>query len=1113
MQQTNPTEVDATPMSPQPRGTSAWKLRAGPALAIGIFAVLLLSAGPAMGFASVGHGAPAPVGQSASATPATTQVVHTGFLRLSQFSAPTLLSGGTLPGLAGAIASSSDLKGPTPLGHVEPRTATSTASNWEVANSSNVQSIAEVGGSNQTLILASPSTADLDNGSITLTGLVLTPSVYFFKYGYSTIYRSTDGGQAWGTTWVPLESAWQGSGAFLSGTTGTGVSNVVANGSGGASGATAYGLEGFEQACIVDFEFQFIGDGNCTSTAKAAGPAGLAITQSSNGGQSWGSPTTIVSADPDPLKPFPAIGACAAGNYYFTGNFTGHANLNYNSADKLLIASWQNESFDLFNFTCINGAAGAEFAETSTLWSSHSSNGGATWSTPGPVSSNVLLNPFAPESASLFTYSSSAIGPAPTYPDYLIWDDWNHSTSTTVPFAFASSTNNGTTWSAASDIGTIGAIPVLSANPAGFLNYTGPVLAADNWSGSPHSGNLYLVWNDNRTSAASGTPSIAFSRSTDGGSTWSAPVYISAADTSSTYYFLPAISVGPTGQLWVDYYGLSTTTSSSGGNPPTASYQVFGVESSDGGLSWTSQFQISDAPSIFIIGSYTNLGGGPSILATNAGAYAAWTDCRGGVSCPGTLLATPSAFVSNLDLLNFSATAPGATATLGYLGTSGTVSLPQTEVWERNAEIQLRFPNWLPDNPNTIYAYQNVSGFENSAANPATLTYPGTGNLVATYTPQPAGWVTGTVGPYTPSLTVTIDSQPVSLAALNASGRQFNLTVAGGTAYQVNVTSNGYRTYSTTVPTVAGKASPISVWLPRVSGWISGKVSPANASLLVNGSTVPVSLPSGSFNYTVPWGTYWVNASETGYTVFSQFVTVSPASTLSVNPTLSGGWLNGSINPISGVVDVNGAPITLHSGNFAYELPGGTYNVTASAHGYSYFQWTYHITAGATTTANIHLSNQGWILGTIGPTAAVASAIVLVAGVRIAVNNAGAFNATEGLGSHLVQVSASGYNESNQTVTVSPGNVSRVTFTLGPVSTKTGCPPTCNTPPGGNGSKSSSSNLLLYVGLGIVIIVVIALVAVLLMRRRPPSASEAEAPSEPAPYDESTVSSGDPPST
>ncbi|MCI4341413.1 MAG: glycoside hydrolase [Thermoplasmata archaeon] len=1082
--------------------------------------LLLVTSIPAGAVGSHPGSAPLVTGTPGGVALATAHGSHTGAVLLRQGLPPELVSG-SIQGLPGLSLLRSHGGAPQlPTSALAHPSTPSTASNWVVANSSTPDSIVQVGGSSQTLLLASPSLGDLNNGSLSLPGLILTPSVYLFKYGFSTVYRSTNGGESWGTTWVPTEAAWRGSGTFLAGTIGVGIEQIASGPTGGASGATVFGVETFEQACQADFETAIGGYANCTSTAAAAGPMGLAVTESTNGGQSWGLPTTVASSDPSPVKVVPAIGTCAGGNYYFPGNYTRDPQLQFSPAANLLLASWMNISMTLSNFTCQPAGLSANFVETSTLWTSHSSNLGVTWSAPTLVSTPLLLNPFFPTINSFLAYFSGAVGPGPTYPDYQVWLDWNHSSNVSVPFAFSSSTNNATSWSAATDIGSIGVIPVNSANPGEFLNSSAPSLAADNWTGSTHKGNLYLVWADNRTSGIPGTPSIAFSTSSNGGSTWSSPVYISAGDTSATFYFQPTISVGPTGQIWVEYYGESTSTIVSG-SATLGSYNAFGVESSDGGSTWSTQFPIADAPSQFIINKYVTtelssisgfdpvgaLGGGPAIVDTTSGAYATWTDCRTGLNCPTSVLPAPSAYVTNLDMLNVTANIAGVNPTLGYLGTSSTLSLPATAIWEKDASVTLTFPQWLPDTPTTIYAYQNVSGFASSVSNPAQVTYPGAGNLLASYLPEPAGWIAGHVGPISGSLQVVINGASVALSAYNATAEQFNTTIAAGQSYSLTASATAYTTYSTTVPTQAGKTSSLDIVLPRVTGWIAGKVTPANASLLIDGAAALVNQPSGAFNITEPWGTHWVNATENGYTSFSQMVTVAPSQTLPVNPTLSGGWIQGSVNPITGKVWVNGVAILLSSGNFNVSEPGGVYNVTATAHGYSTFQWHYAVTPGVTTTSNIRLTNQGWINGSISPAAAIPSAIVLIGGLTVHLNANGVFNASEGAGAHTIQVTATGYNESTTSVTVSPGNVTAAPITLNAAS-KGGCTVNCKPPPGGGTNSTGSSNLLLYVGIGVVVLVVAALAAILLMRRRPPRGESSEPASEPAVYDESTPGTG-----
>jgi hypothetical protein len=72
---------------------------------------------------------------------------------------------------------------------------------------------------------------------------------------------------------------------------------------------------------------------------------------------------------------------------------------------------------------------------------------------------------------------------------------------------------------------------------------------------NPNNGNLYLVWQDVRFS---GVDEVAFSMSTDGGSSWSAPIRINKTPHNSNVLreqvFVPSIEVGPGGKLVTTYY-------------------------------------------------------------------------------------------------------------------------------------------------------------------------------------------------------------------------------------------------------------------------------------------------------------------------------------------------------------------------------------------------------------------------------------------------------------------------------------------------------------------------------------------------------------------------------
>ena len=78
----------------------------------------------------------------------------------------------------------------------------------------------------------------------------------------------------------------------------------------------------------------------------------------------------------------------------------------------------------------------------------------------------------------------------------------------------------------------------------------------------PANGNLYVVWQDGRFSG--GTRSdIAFTMSTDGGSTWSPTVKLDQ-NSAGTSAFLPSVEVAADGTVGVSYYDFRNNTPASG---------------------------------------------------------------------------------------------------------------------------------------------------------------------------------------------------------------------------------------------------------------------------------------------------------------------------------------------------------------------------------------------------------------------------------------------------------------------------------------------------------------------------------------------------------------------
>jgi hypothetical protein len=128
-----------------------------------------------------------------------------------------------------------------------------------------------------------------------------------------------------------------------------------------------------------------------------------------------------------------------------------------------------------------------------------------------------------------------------------------HNQRSSDSVAIIRSTDGGSSWSGPTIVAQQQVAPVFINGQRLRTSDELPEFA----TGGPN-GNLYAVWQDGRFSSA-GTSKIAFSMSTDGGATWSAPVRVDQSP-GDTPAFIPQVAVRADGTVAVQYYDLENAT-------------------------------------------------------------------------------------------------------------------------------------------------------------------------------------------------------------------------------------------------------------------------------------------------------------------------------------------------------------------------------------------------------------------------------------------------------------------------------------------------------------------------------------------------------------------------
>lgn len=156
--------------------------------------------------------------------------------------------------------------------------------------------------------------------------------------------------------------------------------------------------------------------------------------------------------------------------------------------------------------------------------------------------------------------------------------------------------------------------------------YPCPHLRVDR-SGGPHDGNLYAVWTaDGRDRSETSGVDIYYSRSTDGGATWSVARVLNDDPDPTSHQFYPSMSVNDRGVLVVTWYDRREDP----GNMKTKYYITY---SEDGGATFAPDFPASSQSSDFAVIGQANgdfgVGEYTQVVTTVGYALPFWADGRG----------------------------------------------------------------------------------------------------------------------------------------------------------------------------------------------------------------------------------------------------------------------------------------------------------------------------------------------------------------------------------------------------------------------------------------------------------------------------------------------------